>query len=63
MLFTESGFDGRFAVVEELVQQGCTFEGATPRYIALDVPPECNVDELRERLEGLQKKGLLEFKT
>ena len=32
------------SLLEELVSLGCTYEGANPRFIAVDVPPGLDLD-------------------
>lgn len=43
------------SVLDSLVSIGCTFEGATPKYIAIDVPPDI---DLSEPVKVLNESGL-----
>jgi hypothetical protein len=40
---------------------GCTFEAASPRYIAVDMPPSANVAELYELLERGEEQAVWVF--
>ncbi|WP_299947154.1 DUF4265 domain-containing protein [uncultured Microbulbifer sp.] len=36
--------------LENLVEMGCTYEGANPKYICLDIPPEVELGKVTEYL-------------
>ncbi len=38
------------AVLDGLVEIGCTYEGMTPGYLAIDIPPGVSLDRVREYL-------------
>src|SRR5262249_6846113 len=38
------------AVLDHLVQMGCTYEGANPGYLAIDIPPAVDLEAVREYL-------------
>lgn len=50
-------------VIEELQKMGVSVERAFGNYVALDIPPEVNYDVVRDRLDELESKGILEYET
>lgn len=36
------------SVLDQLVALGCTYEGANPQYISVDIPPEVSLESVRE---------------
>lgn len=53
----------RIRTLDDLARFGVTYEGCSPRYFALDVPPERSVAELRAHLERLGQEHILEYET
>jgi hypothetical protein len=46
---------------EPLEQLGCSYEGATKRLLAIDVPPETNIYEAYKRLQDGEAAGIWDF--
>lgn len=46
---------------EPLEQLGCSYEGATKRLLAIDVPPEANIYQAYKRLQDGEAAGIWDF--
>jgi hypothetical protein len=47
------------AVLEHLLQLGCTHEALRPKIVAIDVPPQVDVASVAERLQQAARDGLV----
>ena len=53
----------RIAHLSALQGLHVTFERCSARYFALDLEPEADIGEVRERLDALEAAGVLEYET
>ena len=53
----------RIAHLSALRELNVTFERCTARYFALDLEPEANVDDVRDRLDALEAEDVLAYET
>ena len=53
----------RDALLEQLKSWGASYEGASKRLIAIDIPPEGAFDRIWDRLQELEDAGRLDFES
>ena len=53
----------RAACLDSLAELRVSYEGCSPGYFALDLEPEANIDAVRDRLDGWEAEGILEYET
>jgi uncharacterized protein DUF4265 len=64
VFFSESvPADARLELLRSLNELRGSFEGASPKYFAIDVEPEGDYDAIRARLEGWEAGGVLGYET
>lgn len=53
----------RIEFLDSLADLHVSYEGATPKYFALDLEPEADVAAVRARLDQAEADGVLEYET